>query len=93
MGRGQPRGAAGRPGRGRPCLGADAAAGGLSVAGAVRRTQVVNYSEWTDPESHEREVGAKLQRGGQVMAFIESLPGVEPLGFRRYVAPRGLVRA
>ncbi|REK89781.1 antibiotic biosynthesis monooxygenase [Streptomyces inhibens] len=56
-------------------------------------TQVVNYSEWTDPESHEREVGAKLQRGGQVMAFIESLPGVEPLGFRRYVAPRGLVRA
>ncbi|MEV0368576.1 antibiotic biosynthesis monooxygenase [Streptomyces sp. NPDC050636] len=56
-------------------------------------TQVVNYSEWTDPESHERVVGAMLQGDGPVMRFIGSLPGVEPLGFRRYVAPQGLVRA
>ncbi|AWN27953.1 antibiotic biosynthesis monooxygenase [Streptomyces sp. NEAU-S7GS2] len=54
--------------------------------------RVVNYSEWTDPESHEREVGRALQPQGQVLSYIDSLPGVEPLGFRRYVAPRGLVR-
>ncbi|MEU9119697.1 antibiotic biosynthesis monooxygenase [Streptomyces sp. NPDC048506] len=55
-------------------------------------TRIVNYSEWTDPESHAREFGARLQAGGPVMDFIESLPGVVPLGFRRYVNPRGLVR-
>ncbi|MGW1376526.1 antibiotic biosynthesis monooxygenase [Streptomyces sp. NPDC002446] len=56
-------------------------------------TRVVNYSEWTDPESHAREIGTNLQPGGPVMSFIASLPGVETLGFRRYVTPRGLVRA
>lgn len=55
-------------------------------------TRVVNYSEWTDPEAHAREIGAKLQPGGPVMSFVASLPAVEPLGFRRYVTPRGLVR-
>ncbi|TBO56778.1 antibiotic biosynthesis monooxygenase [Streptomyces kasugaensis] len=55
--------------------------------------QVVNYSEWTDAESHERIVGTALRDGGRVMDFIASVPGVEPQGFRRYTAPRGLVRA
>ncbi|MFE0188197.1 antibiotic biosynthesis monooxygenase [Streptomyces sp. NPDC058989] len=55
-------------------------------------TRVVNYSEWTDPESHARQIGTSLQAGGPVMSFIASLPGVEPLGFRRYATPRGLVR-
>ncbi|MGA5562664.1 antibiotic biosynthesis monooxygenase [Streptomyces platensis] len=54
--------------------------------------RVVNYSEWTDPESHERELGDRLRRGGEVRSFIDGLPGVEPVGFRRFVAPRGLVR-
>lgn len=54
--------------------------------------RVVNYSEWTDPESHERELGVRLGRGGEVRSFIDGLPGVEPVGFRRFVAPRGLVR-
>ncbi|BDH09298.1 antibiotic biosynthesis monooxygenase [Streptomyces hygroscopicus] len=54
--------------------------------------QVVNYSEWTDPESHERELGTRLRRRGEVRSFIDGLPGVEPVGFRRYAAPRGLVR-
>ncbi|MFG2890024.1 antibiotic biosynthesis monooxygenase [Streptomyces sp. NPDC048248] len=56
-------------------------------------TRVVNYSEWTDAEAHERMVVAELGSGGQVMRLLASLPGVEPLGFRRYTAPRGLVRA
>ncbi|WP_052229968.1 hypothetical protein [Streptomyces sp. CT34] len=56
-------------------------------------TRVVNYSEWTDPQSHERVAGTQLQDGGAVMRFITGLEGVEPLGFRRYTAPRGLVRA
>ncbi|GAB7032741.1 antibiotic biosynthesis monooxygenase [Streptomyces sp. NPDC021749] len=55
-------------------------------------TRVVNYSEWTTAEAHEREIAGSLQRGGPVMAFIGGLDGVEPLGFRRYVGPRGLVR-
>ncbi|MFH8566969.1 antibiotic biosynthesis monooxygenase [Streptomyces sp. NPDC017993] len=55
-------------------------------------TRVVNYSEWTDAESHERVAVAKLGSGGPVMRLLASLPGVEPLGFRRYTAPRGLVR-
>ncbi len=55
-------------------------------------TRVVNYSEWTDPESHARQIGTGLRAGGPVMSFITSLPGVEPLGFRRYATPRGLVR-
>ncbi|MFD8546404.1 antibiotic biosynthesis monooxygenase [Streptomyces sp. NPDC059649] len=55
-------------------------------------TRVVNYSEWTTAEAHEREIAGSLRRGGPVMAFIEGLAGVEPLGFRRYVGPRGLVR-
>lgn len=37
-------------------------------------------------------VGRALRPQGQVRSYIDSLPGVEPLGFRRYVAPRGLVR-
>ncbi|GGU63641.1 hypothetical protein GCM10010211_30850 [Streptomyces albospinus] len=56
-------------------------------------TQVVNYSEWTDAQSHERVAGTQLQDGGAVMRFIAGVEGVEPLGFRRYTAPRGLVRA
>ncbi|WP_159031845.1 antibiotic biosynthesis monooxygenase [Streptomyces lydicus] len=56
-------------------------------------TRIVNYSEWTTPEAHQRVVDARLGGGGEVMRFINGLPGVEPLGFRRYVAPRGLVRA
>lgn len=56
-------------------------------------TRVVNYSEWTDAESHAREIGVNLQPGGPIMDFITSLPGVEPLGFRRYETPRGLSRA
>ncbi|MFI0788258.1 antibiotic biosynthesis monooxygenase [Streptomyces lydicus] len=56
-------------------------------------TRVVNYSEWTTPEAHQRVVDARLGGGGDVMRFINGLPGVEPLGFRRYTAPRGLVRA
>ncbi|UZJ30791.1 antibiotic biosynthesis monooxygenase [Streptomyces endophytica] len=55
-------------------------------------TRVVNYSEWTTAEAHERELAGGLRRGGPVMAFIAGLDGVEPLGFRRYVGPRGLVR-
>ncbi|MGW3010364.1 antibiotic biosynthesis monooxygenase [Streptomyces sp. NPDC001219] len=54
--------------------------------------RVVNYSEWTDPESHEREAGTRLRPDGEVLRFIGTLPGVEPLGFGRYMAPRGLVR-
>ncbi|MEJ8648885.1 antibiotic biosynthesis monooxygenase [Streptomyces sp. MS1.AVA.3] len=54
--------------------------------------RVVNYSEWTDPESHERELGTRLRRRGEVRSFIDGLPGVESVGFRRYAAPRGLVR-
>ncbi|AOP45185.1 hypothetical protein SL103_02065 [Streptomyces lydicus] len=56
-------------------------------------TRVVNYSEWTTPEAHQRVVDAQLGGGGDVMRFIHGLPGVEPLGFRRYTSPRGLVRA
>ncbi|UQA94667.1 hypothetical protein [Streptomyces halobius] len=56
-------------------------------------TRVVNYSEWTAPEAHEREVGSIVHGDGPVMRFIGGLAGVEPLGFRRYTAPRGLVRA
>ncbi|GAU67636.1 hypothetical protein SSP35_05_02030 [Streptomyces sp. NBRC 110611] len=56
-------------------------------------TRVVNYSEWTDAESHARVIGSMLRPDGRVIGFIESLPGVETLGFRRYVGPRGLVRA
>ncbi|MEU9112009.1 antibiotic biosynthesis monooxygenase [Streptomyces sp. NPDC048483] len=55
--------------------------------------QVVNYSEWTSAEAHQRQVGSKLQDGGAVMGFLASLEGVEPLGFKRFVTPRGLVRA
>ncbi|MFB6437557.1 antibiotic biosynthesis monooxygenase [Streptomyces sp. NPDC056411] len=55
-------------------------------------TRVVNYSEWTAPEAHQRTVDSRLRAGGRVMAFIDGLPGVEPLGFRRFVTPRGLVR-
>ncbi|WP_078872051.1 antibiotic biosynthesis monooxygenase [Streptomyces sp. NRRL S-337] len=55
-------------------------------------TRVVNYSEWTTAEAHEREIAGSLTRGGPVMSFIEGLAGVKPLGFRRYVGPRGLVR-
>ncbi|AJT66279.1 hypothetical protein T261_4636 [Streptomyces lydicus] len=55
--------------------------------------QVVNYSEWTDAEAHQRQVGSALQRDGAVMGFIAGLEGVEPLGFKRFVGPRGLVRA
>ncbi|MGD3107542.1 hypothetical protein [Streptomyces sp. YGL11-2] len=56
-------------------------------------TRVVNYSEWTDAQSHERVVATQLQDGGAVKRFIAGVEGVEPLGFRRYTAPRGLVRA
>ncbi|WP_050508041.1 MULTISPECIES: antibiotic biosynthesis monooxygenase [Streptomyces] len=55
-------------------------------------TRVFNYSEWTDEAAHQRVVDTSLQQGGAVMRFIESVPGVTPLGFKRYVAPRGLVR-
>ncbi|WP_051823317.1 antibiotic biosynthesis monooxygenase [Streptomyces sp. NRRL S-1448] len=55
-------------------------------------TRVVNYSEWTTAEAHERQIAGSLQRGGPVMSFLAGLAGVEPLGFRRYVGPRGLVR-
>ncbi|MFI9049470.1 hypothetical protein [Streptomyces sp. NPDC053427] len=55
--------------------------------------QVVNYSEWTTAEAHQRMFDAKLNDGGAVMGFIASLDGVEPLGFKRFVGPRGLVRA
>ncbi|MFD7665170.1 hypothetical protein [Streptomyces sp. NPDC059788] len=55
-------------------------------------TRVFNYSEWTDEAAHQRMVETSLQRGGAVMRFVESVPGVTPLGFKRYVAPRGLVR-
>ncbi|MCZ0994734.1 hypothetical protein O1L44_18620 [Streptomyces noursei] len=35
----------------------------------------------------------RLLDGGPVMRFLGGLDGVEPLGFRRFTAPRGLVRA
>ncbi|ARF55946.1 hypothetical protein [Streptomyces gilvosporeus] len=55
--------------------------------------RVVNYSEWTDPDAHQRTVESSLQGSGAVMRFIAGLEGVEPLGFKRFVGPRGLVRA
>ncbi|MFH8345914.1 hypothetical protein [Streptomyces sp. NPDC018045] len=55
-------------------------------------TRVFNYSEWTDEAAHQRMVETSLQQGGAVMNLIESIPGVTPLGFKRYVTPRGLVR-
>ncbi|MFI0261324.1 hypothetical protein ACH4OW_20070 [Streptomyces sp. NPDC017056] len=55
-------------------------------------TRVFNYSEWTDEAAHQRVVETSLQEGGAVMKLIASIPGVTPLGFKRYVAPRGLVR-
>ncbi|MFJ9851419.1 hypothetical protein [Streptomyces sp. NPDC101150] len=55
--------------------------------------QVINYSEWTSAEAHQRVVDSALQSGGAVMGFIAGLEGVEPLGFKRFVGPRGLVRA
>ncbi|GCD36780.1 antibiotic biosynthesis monooxygenase [Streptomyces chrestomyceticus JCM 4735] len=55
-------------------------------------TRVFNYSEWTDEAAHQRTVETSLQQGGAVMNLIASIPGVTPLGFKRYVTPRGLVR-
>ncbi|MFH8403279.1 hypothetical protein ACH4FX_00695 [Streptomyces sp. NPDC018019] len=55
-------------------------------------TRVFNYSEWTDEAAHQRMVETSLRKDGAVMRLIESVPGVTPLGFKRYVAPRGLVR-
>ncbi|WP_146051266.1 antibiotic biosynthesis monooxygenase [Streptomyces noursei] len=56
-------------------------------------TRVVDYSEWADPQSHQRVVDTRLRDGGPVLRFLGGLDGVEPLGFRRFTAPRGLVRA
>ncbi|WP_050501948.1 antibiotic biosynthesis monooxygenase [Streptomyces monomycini] len=55
-------------------------------------TRVFNYSEWTDEAAHQRTVETSLQQGGAVMNLIAGIPGVTPLGFQRYVTPRGLVR-
>ncbi|MFG2139314.1 antibiotic biosynthesis monooxygenase [Streptomyces sp. NPDC048650] len=54
--------------------------------------RVVNYSEWTDAAAHQRQIDANLRNDGPVMGFIAGLEGVEPLGFKRFVEPRGLVR-
>ncbi|MET9293808.1 hypothetical protein [Streptomyces sp. NPDC003077] len=56
-------------------------------------TRVFNYSEWGDVASHERMVESSLRSDGAVMTFIQGLPGVTPLGFKRYVGHQGLVRA
>ncbi|QRK13217.1 hypothetical protein JQX13_26210 [Archangium violaceum] len=54
--------------------------------------RVFNFSEWTTAEAHQRTVETQLQAGGEVANLIASIPGLRPLGFKRYLPYRGLVR-
>ncbi|MEV5594824.1 hypothetical protein [Streptomyces sp. NPDC052496] len=55
-------------------------------------TRVFNYSEWTDEAAHQHMIDTSLQQGSAVLNLIAGIPGVTPLGFKRYVTPRGVVR-
>ncbi len=53
-------------------------------------TWVLNYAEWTDEAAHQALIAA--DRPTEVMARIhEGVPGVRPVGFRRYVFHRSLL--
>lgn len=69
--------------------------GGISSHFHIHRdgTRVVNYSEWTSPEAHEEMARAQLGGDSEVMKLIDSIDGLRPQGFRRFLPYRGIVRS
>ncbi|EPH44730.1 hypothetical protein ABT390_31060 [Streptomyces aurantiacus] len=69
--------------------------GGLASHFHIRQDglRVVNYSEWTSEEAHQRmfEGHIDVEDGGP-MAVIREIPGVRVLGFRRFLPGLGLRR-
>lgn len=69
--------------------------GGLASHFHIRQDglRVVNYSEWTSQEAHQRmfEEHIDVEDGGP-MAIINDIPGVRPLGFLRFLPGLGLQR-
>ncbi|MFC7343904.1 antibiotic biosynthesis monooxygenase [Saccharopolyspora griseoalba] len=47
-------------------------------------THVVNYAEFVDEDAHARIVEGMLQEEDDVPRLIDSTPGLEPLGFKRF---------
>ncbi|PLW65633.1 hypothetical protein GQS52_13750 [Streptomyces sp. SCUT-3] len=68
--------------------------GGISSNFHIRTDggRVLNYSEWTEEKAHQQVVESRLQEDGEVLRLIRAVPGVRPLGFRRYLPHRGLGR-
>ncbi|MEU3692469.1 hypothetical protein [Streptomyces narbonensis] len=56
----------------------------LSVDGS----RVLNFAEWTDDEAHIEFLGGELSR--RSLEIANEMPGVRPLGFRRYHLYRSL---
>ncbi|MER5302589.1 hypothetical protein ABT039_24425 [Streptomyces lasiicapitis] len=69
--------------------------GGLASHFHIRQDglRVVNYSEWTSEEAHQRmfENHIDVEDGGP-MAVIKDVPGVRVLGFQRFLPGLGLQR-
>jgi heme-degrading monooxygenase HmoA len=53
-------------------------------------TRVLNYAEWTDEEAHRAMVASAAP--AEVARVTEGVPGVRPVGFRRYALYRSLIR-
>lgn len=47
-------------------------------------THVVNYAEFVDENAHAQIVESMLQEEDDVPRLIDSTPGLEPLGFKRF---------
>ncbi|MBT2488560.1 antibiotic biosynthesis monooxygenase [Streptomyces sp. ISL-96] len=56
----------------------------LSVDGS----RVINFAEWTDDEAHIEFLGGDLSR--RSLEIANEMPGVRPLGFKRYHLYRSL---